>query len=96
MLGFSANDYLKSKHTREIPEPKISKDEARTMMNPNIKIMEDRLAVILNDVNKEVLCYEFLGTLGDDTYRIYINADSGLEEKVEKLENAEPIYENVV
>jgi spore germination protein len=96
LLGFSANDYLKSKHTREIPEPKITKDEARAMMNTNIKIMEDRLAVILNDVNKEVLCYEFLGTLGDDTYRIYINADSGLEEKVEKLENAEPIYENVV
>ncbi len=96
LLGFSANDYLKSKHTREIPQPKISKEEAKSMMNPNLKVMEDRMAVILNDVNKEVLCYEFLGTLGDDTYRIFINADSGLEEKVEKLENAEPVYEDVV
>lgn len=96
LLGFSANDYLKSKHTREIPQPKISKEEAKSMMNTNLKVMEDRMAVILNDVNKEVLCYEFLGTLGDDTYRIFINADSGLEEKVEKLENAEPVYEDVV
>lgn len=96
LLGFSANDYLKSKHTREIPQPKISKEEAKSMMNTNLKLMEDRMAVILNDLNKEVLCYEFLGTLGDDTYRIFINADSGLEEKVEKLENAEPVYEDVV
>ncbi len=96
LLGFSANDYLKSHQTRVIPNPKITADEARTKINSNLKIMENRLAVILNDVNKEVLCYEFLGTLGEDTYRIYINADSGMEEKVEKLQNAEPIYEDVV
>lgn len=96
LIGFSANDYLKSHHTREIPAPQITVEEARKKINPNLKVMEDRLAVILNDVNQEVLCYEFLGTLGDDTYRIYINSEIGLEEKVEKLENAEPIYEDVV
>ncbi|HWJ80545.1 MAG TPA: germination protein YpeB, partial [Niallia sp.] len=46
--------------------------------------------------NKEVLCYEFIGTLDNDTYRIYINAENGIEEKVEKLKNAEPVYEEVV
>lgn len=96
LLGFSANDYLKSHHTREIPKPAITKDQAQAKMNPNLKVMENRLAVILNDVKQEVLCYEFLGTLGEDTYRIYINAENGMEEKVEKLENAEPIYEDVV
>jgi spore germination protein len=58
--------------------------------------MEERTAVILNDLNDEVLCHEFTGVLSEDTYRIYINADSGLEEKVEKLNNAEPIYEDAV
>lgn len=58
--------------------------------------MDDRLAIILNDSNEEVLCYEFTGTLGEDTYRIYINSENGREEKVEKLQNAEPIYEDVV
>jgi spore germination protein len=96
LLGFSANDYLKSHRTREIPQAGITMDQAKTKINPNLTMMEDRLAVILNDLNKEVLCYEFLGTLGDDTYRIYINADTGIEEKVEKLNNAEPIYEDVV
>ncbi|MDF2904650.1 MAG: sporulation protein YpeB [Bacillus sp. (in: firmicutes)] len=94
LLGFSANDYLKSHHTRKIPQPTITKEQARTKMNTNLKIQEDRLAVILNDLNKEVLCYEFLGILGEDTY--YINAGTGIEEKVEKLENAEPVYENVL
>ena len=28
--------------------------------------------------------------------RIFINAETGMEEKVEKMKNAEPIYEDVV
>ncbi|MGM0899923.1 MAG: germination protein YpeB [Bacillota bacterium] len=96
IVGFSAEDYLKSHHEREIPEPTISADEAKKQVNPNVDIMEEGLGVILNDLSKEVLCYEFTGVLGDDTYRIYINAESGIEEKVEKLDNAEQIYEDVV
>ncbi len=65
LLGFSADDYLKSHHTREIPNPVITKEQAQSKINPNLKIMENRLAVILNDLKKEVLCYEFLGTLGE-------------------------------
>ncbi|MFD2445877.1 germination protein YpeB [Bacillus sp. CGMCC 1.16607] len=96
IIGLSASDYLKSHYTREIPAPSLSEKEARTKINPNLKIQETRLAVILNDINQEVLCHEFLGTLGDDTYRIYVNAETGMEEKVEKLRNAEPVYEDVL
>jgi spore germination protein len=96
IIGISANDYLKSHHTREIPAPSISEEEVRTKINPNLKVQEHRLAVILNDLNEEVLCHEFLGTLGNDTYRIYLNAENGFEEKVEKLKNAEPVYEDVL
>ncbi|WP_409251198.1 germination protein YpeB [Bacillus sp. SCS-153A] len=96
VIGFAAEEYLKNHQDRDIPEPGISKSEAQGNINPNVKIMEDRLAVIVNDLNEEVLCYEFLGMLGNDTYRIYINADSGAEEKVEKLKNAEPIFEETV
>lgn len=96
ILGFSADEYLQSNRTREIPKPTKTADEVRTEINPNVKVMDENLAIIVNDLNEEVLCYEFLGTLGDDTYRIFINADNGIEEKVEKLQNAEPMYENVV
>lgn len=96
MIGFSAEDYLHANHMRKIGKPTISQEDARSFINPQVKIMEDRLAIIENDLTEEVLCYEFLGILGDDTYRIFINADTGHEEKVEKLKNAEPIFEDVV
>ncbi|MBP2240701.1 spore germination protein [Cytobacillus eiseniae] len=96
MIGFSAEDYLRAHHVREIPVPTISAEEARSKISSQVNVMEEGKAIIINDLNQEVLCYEFLGILGDDTYRIFINAEDGTEEKVEKLKNAEPIYENVI
>ncbi|MBT2677691.1 germination protein YpeB [Bacillus sp. ISL-35] len=96
IIGFSAEEYLKSNKAREIPQPGITNEEAKKKVNPNLKVMDEKKAIIMNDLNEEVLCYEFTGTLGNDTFRIYINAEDGTEEKVEKLHNAEPVYEDVV
>jgi spore germination protein len=96
IIGFSAEDYLKSHKAREIPKAGITIEDAKTKINPNLKVMDQTTAIILNDLNEEVLCYEFMGVLGNDTFRIYINAEDGTEEKVEKLQNAEPIYEDIV
>ena len=96
IIGFSAEDYLKSNHVRELPKANISVAEAKTKVNPKVKIMEERQALILNDMKNETLCFEFTGVLGEETYRIYINADTGQEEKVEKLHDAEQIYEDAV
>ncbi|MFD9626798.1 germination protein YpeB [Peribacillus muralis] len=96
VIGFSADEYLKAHKTREITTPTISEKEARDKINVNVKIMEEGKALIINDLGKEVLCYEFLGTIKEDTYRIFINADTGQEEKVEKLKNSEPVYENLI
>ncbi|OCA90951.1 germination protein YpeB [Bacillus sp. FJAT-27225] len=92
-VGLSAEDYWKNHKDRKLDKPAITSEEARKKINPKVKIMEERQAVIVNDVREEVLCYEFLGTLGDDTYRIYINAKNGDEEKVDKLKEAEALYE---
>ncbi|WP_445492286.1 germination protein YpeB [Niallia sp. 03133] len=96
IVGFAAEEYLKSHKQRKIADPVISKADAQKKINKQVKIMDDGLAIIINDLNEEVLCYEFIGTLGEDTYRIYINAKNSIEEKVEKLKNAEPVYEEVV
>ena len=96
MVGFSAVDYWQANHERDITKPVISFDDAKAKINPQLKIMEDGLAIIVNDLNEEVLCYEFIGTLGNDTYRIFINADNGHEEKVDKLQNAEPFFDEVI
>ncbi|UHA58082.1 germination protein YpeB [Metabacillus litoralis] len=95
VTGFSARDYLAAHKKRDIPKPKISKEEAAKMLNPSLEVQEDRLALILNEFKEEVLCYEFLGTIENDTYRIFINAEDGTEEKVEILKNPEPIFQDV-
>ncbi|SER13876.1 spore germination protein [Gracilibacillus ureilyticus] len=92
ILGFVAKDYVENHRERTIEEPEVSEEEARTKVNPNLKIQEHHLAIIEDDTGEEVLVYVFLGTLGNDTYKIYINAASGKEERVEKLKQAEIKY----
>ncbi|OZU90092.1 germination protein YpeB [Virgibacillus indicus] len=92
IIGFTARNYFMNHSDRDIPEPEISIEEAKEMVNPNVNIQEDFLAIIDNDLGEEVLTYEFLGTLGNETYRIFINAMNGNEEKVEKLDGTEINY----
>ena len=89
IIGFSAADYVKTNKTRNLGEPSITKEEAKKKINPKVNIMEDRLAVIMDQNGKEILCYEFMGVLDDETYRIFINAANGDEELVEKLADNE-------
>jgi spore germination protein len=96
IVGLSADDYLQSHYKRKIPDPAITKEQALAKTNPNLKIMDQREAVIKNDLKKDVLCYEFLGVLGEDTYRIFINAQNGHEEEVEKLKNTEEVSADVL
>lgn len=96
IIGFSAEEYFRSNHERKIQAPTITAAEARKTINPKVKIMENRLAVIMNDLGEEVLCHEFLGVIHDDTYRIFINAETNQEELIEKLQNAEPSMEDMV
>ncbi|MCU9599776.1 germination protein YpeB [Pallidibacillus thermolactis] len=96
VIGFSAEEYLGKQKDRTIPKPKLTVDEAKSNINKNVEIMDYRMSLIENDLNEEVLCYEFIGTLDHDTYRIFINALDGNEEFVEKLYNPEPIYDNVI
>ncbi|RKQ37680.1 germination protein YpeB [Oceanobacillus halophilus] len=92
IMGITAQNYLMNHKERNIPEPEISVDEAKEMVNSNVDIQEEFLAVIDNDIGEEVLAHEFLGTYGDDTYRIFINAKTGMEEKVDKLGGSEINY----
>lgn len=92
IIGLTTKDYLANHRKRDIQEPGISLDEAKDKVNPNVQIMEEFLAIIENEIGEEVLTYEFLGVLDDDTYRIFINAHDGREEKVEKLSGTEVLY----
>ncbi|WP_173916282.1 germination protein YpeB [Halobacillus sp. Marseille-Q1614] len=93
LLGLSAREFFSNNSEPINAEPKISEEEAREMLNPNLEIQDNYLAVIKNDLNEPVLCYEFLTTKGGETYRIFINATNGEEEKVETLNSTEQKYD---
>jgi len=92
ILGLTARNYFMNHTERDIPEPELSIEEAKEVVNPNVDIQEEFMAVIDNDLGEEVLTYEFLGVLDDKTYRIFINAMDGKEEKVEMLDGKEINY----
>ncbi len=93
IIGFNAREYLMNHHDRTIPDAELTIEEAREHVNSEVTIQEENLAIIENNINEEVLTYEFLGTMEDETYRIFINAENGIEEKVEKLTGTETNFE---
>lgn len=87
VVGFQSEEYIfNHKPDRKLPKPTLSMEQARKEVNPNFKVQENRLAVILNDLGKETLCYEFMGKVGNEVYRVFINAKNGDEEAIEKLD----------
>ena len=62
--------------------PVKSEDDARKVLNENIKIENTRLALIPTESKEEVLCYEFKGIIEDKEFLIYINADTLVTEKI--------------
>ncbi len=95
ILGLTARNYFMNHVERDIPEPGITVQEAREKVNENVSIQEEYLSIIENELGEEVLTHEFIGTMGDDTYRIFINAMDGTEERVEKLGGKEINYEGL-
>lgn len=93
VIGFNSEAYLMNHQNRTIPDAKLSLEDARDNVNKEVEIQEEHLALIENDLEEEVLTYEFLGTMQDETYRIFINAESGIEEKVDKLTGTETNFE---
>lgn len=86
IVGLIADEYFENHKERESFVPTISKSAAADKISKNVDVQDSKLSVIMNDLNEEVLCYEFYGTLGHDTYRIFINALTNEEELVVKVQ----------
>lgn len=89
VIGLSAGEMLHSKTDITIEDPALGEAEARKNLNPNFKVQDVSLAIIRNDMEEDVLCYEYLGSINGGNYRIYLNADSGIEEKIERIRDAD-------
>ncbi|TCP31663.1 spore germination protein [Scopulibacillus darangshiensis] len=85
IIALDETDYLINRSIDIDMTPKISKSEALKDLNSNIKVQETHLAIFQNESGNNILCYELLATKGNDTYRIFINANDGTQENVELL-----------
>ncbi len=87
ILALEAQGYLMAHETgRALNEVSIPIETARNLVNKNIKIEKEAMAVIPLDGGTEVLCYEFTGKFNGKTFIIYINATTGKEEKILMLQ----------
>ncbi|MNP52532.1 Sporulation protein YpeB [compost metagenome] len=74
--------YIFNHRERKDVNPTISMEQAKSVINKNIKIDSEDLAIIPTDSRTEVLVYEFKGTIDERNFLIYVNAKTGQEEKV--------------
>ncbi|HBI26364.1 MAG TPA: germination protein YpeB, partial [Peptococcaceae bacterium] len=85
ILTYDALGFLMSHEERDLPQPKISIDEARKKLNPDLKVQSERMALIPTSGKHEVLTYEFKTEMRGDSFLVYINAQTGGEEQIFKL-----------
>ena len=72
---------------RELPEIKISKEEAKAKLNKNLEIKSEGLAMIPTEYKTEILCWEFKGNVDGTDFLVYINVENGKEEDILTIVN---------
>jgi spore germination protein len=83
VCGFESRGYLTTHCVRELPEPVASWDQAREMVSDSLEILSEKIALVPSDGKYETLCYEFTCQTEDDRhYMIYVNAETGEQEKI--------------
>ncbi|NLN19709.1 MAG: germination protein YpeB [Firmicutes bacterium] len=78
IVGFEGIGYIMNHHDRDLPEPKITAEQALQSVSPNLEIVsEPQLALIPLETLEEVLTYEIKGRINGQNYVNYVDALSG-------------------
>lgn len=89
VVGMHAVDFVFENEDRNVNKPSLSVEEAKESLNPDFEVQNHSLALIKNDAQEEVVCHVFTGQINGGIYRLYINGENGLEEKMERLNTIE-------
>lgn len=87
ILGMETTGYLNSHEQRNLPQAKITKEEAKKTLNKNLEIISESLVVIPTEFQTELYCWEFKGRVDDTEFLVYINAETGREEDILIIQN---------
>ena len=82
VLGVETTGYLNNHRERNLGNPKITIEEAKTNLNPELEILSEGLAIIPTQWKSEIYCYEFKGKIDGTEFLVYVNAENGREEDI--------------
>lgn len=82
ILGIESTGYLNSHQERDLKTPKITMEEAKKSLNPNLEILSEGKSIIPTEWKTEIECYEFKGKVNDTDFLVYINMEDGKEENI--------------
>ena len=82
ICSVEAQGYIFNHTTRDDITPTISIEKARKIINKNLNILSEGVAIIPTESKSEVLTYEFKGKIDEREFLIYVNAKTGEEEKI--------------
>lgn len=85
ILGFTANTYVANHRPRDLPRPTLTEAQARERVSPRLRVTSVHKALMTDDLGEEVLTYEVRGRAGDAEYQVFINARTGIEEKIQPI-----------
>lgn len=84
IIGYDSTPYWAYHQKRNFTR-KLSLEQARTKLRNGFQVKETRMAIIPVMGNREVMAYEFRGTYQGEEYLVYINAENGVEEKIQRI-----------
>lgn len=90
VVGLEANNYWMNHTERENLAPQVDEQQALRAVSGHLTVTGSRLCVIpvddgLDSGKTEKLCWEFAGEWNGSRYFVYIDAETGEEEKVLKV-----------
>ncbi len=87
VVGMDASAYWMN-HTERTFSPALSKAQVQSKVSKRLNVKNSELALVPID-GREVLCYEFNGTYGDEEYIVYLDANTGEEVQVYLVRSGE-------
>lgn len=82
IIGCETRGYVMYHTKRDIPQIKVTAEEAKQKINPNVEFLSISLAVIPSESGKESFCWQIEGKVNDRRCLIYVNTQTGAEEKI--------------
>jgi len=86
VIGFEASEYIMEHKKHKWLPAKLNLAQAKKELDTKFKIKSHAMALIKNDIHEDVLCYEITGKTNGNSYKIYINAQSGYEEDIKLIQ----------